>query len=287
MVKTYRVFVLLLAALVAACSVSRLAYLNAPPLATWYLGGYVNMSDTQKTFVKERLTRAIAWHRNAELPQYQHAIEGLIGKMNVRVSVDDARSTYTLARDYYHRSVEHLLPDIADFLLMIDATQVGQIEKKLADDNKKLVKESLQGTPDDRRLKRSKRYVDQFEEWTGRLSGPQRDIVINGTRTLPELADERMGDRKYRQGEILQLIRTKPPREQVIAKLRTLLIDTDSWRRADYVARLRERDERILQVVSELSSTLTPEQRASVQKKMRGYVKDISSIVAQGQDGRG
>jgi len=149
------------------------------------------------------------------------------------------------------------------------------------------VKESVQGTPEERRLKRAKRYVDQFEEWTGKLSGPQRDIVINGTRTLPELADERLGDRKYRQTEILQLIRAKPPREQVIAKLRALLIDTDSWRRPDYVARLRERDERIIQVVSELSSTLTPEQRASVQKKMRGYVKDISSIVAAGEDGRG
>jgi hypothetical protein len=287
MVKAYRAFVLLLAALLAACSVSRLAYLNAPPLATWYLSGYVNLSGEQKALVKERLARAMAWHRDAELPQYQRAIEGLIGKMNVKVSVDDARSTYTLARDYYHRSLEHLLPDIADFLLMIDASQIGHIEKKLADDDRKLVKESVQGTPEDRRLKRAKKYVDQFEEWTGKLSEPQRELVINGTRTLPELTDERMGDRKYRQAEILQLIRTKPPRDQVVAKLRTLLIDTDSWRRPDYVAKLRERDERILQVVSQLSSTLTPEQRASVQKKMRGYVKDISSIMAAGQDGRG
>jgi Spy/CpxP family protein refolding chaperone len=46
------------------------------------------------------------------------------------------------------------------------------------------------------------------------------------------------------------------------------------------VKKMRERDERMFEAVSELSATLTPEQRASVQRKMRGYVKDISSITA-------
>ena len=85
----------------------------------------------------------------------------------------------------------------------------------------------------------------------------------------------------------MQLLRARAPRDQVAAALRKLFIDTDSWRRPEYVKRLRERDERLFQVTSELSATLTPEQRASVQRKMRGYVHDISSIIAAGHDGRG
>src|SRR6185436_18650164 len=55
--RKWRAFILLLAALaLAACgSVSRLAYLNAPPLATWYIGSYVDLTDAQKKFVKDRL----------------------------------------------------------------------------------------------------------------------------------------------------------------------------------------------------------------------------------------
>ena len=276
-----RVLMLLSAALVVtACSVSRLAYMNAPPLAMWYLGGYVSMNDTQKTFVKERLTRAIDWHRHAELPKYQREIEQLIRKVDMRVSVEDARATYAHARDYYHQSVEHLLPDMAEFLLTLDNEQVAQIEKKLADDNKKLVKESTQGSTDERRAKRAKKYVEQFEDWTGTLSPTQRELIINNARVLPDLTEERLGDRRYRQTEIVNLVRTKPPRDEVVKQLRRLLIDTESWRRPEYTKKLRDRDERVVEIVSELSSTLTPEQRASVQKKMRGYVKDISSIVA-------
>lgn len=276
-----RLLVLLSAALVvAACSVSRLAYMNAPPLAMWYLGGYVSMNDTQKSFVKDRLTRAIAWHRQAELPKYQREIEDLIRKVDMRVSLEDARSTYAHARDYYHQSVEHLLPDMAEFLLTLDDAQVAQIEKKLADDNKKLVKESTQGSTDERRAKRAKKYVEQFEEWTGTLTPAQRELIINNARVLPDLTEERLGDRRYRQTEIVSLVRNKPPREEVVKQLRRLLVDTEAWRRPEYTRKLRDRDERILEIVSELSSTLTPEQRASVQKKMRGYAKDISSIVA-------
>jgi hypothetical protein len=273
--------VLLIAALfLAACSVSRLAYLNAPPLALFYIGGYVDMTDAQKKFARERLENAMAWHRKAELPQYQHSIEGLIVKVSVKVSADDARGIYRQARDYYNRAIEHLLPDIADFLLMLDERQAAQVEKKFAEDNAKLVKESVKGTVDDRRAARAKRYVEQFEDWTGTLSGPQRAIIINGVRPLEDVTDERIGDRKYRQSEVLHIIREKPSREAAVAKLRSILIETDTWRRPDYTKKLRDRDDRIIEIVSELTSTLTPEQRISVQRRMGNYVKDISSILA-------
>jgi len=287
--RKWRAFILLLAALaLAACgSVSRLAYLNAPPLATWYIGSYVDLTDAQKKFVKERLKQAMAWHREAELPRYQHAIEDLIGKTNVKLSLEDTRAIYGQARDYYHRSLDHLLPDIAEFLLMLSEEQIAQAERKLASDSKKMVKESIDGTPDERRTRRTKRFVDQFEEWTGPLSPPQREIIVSGTRSLADTTDDRLGDRKYRQAELVQLLRARAPRDQVAATLRKLFIDTDSWRRPEYLKRLRERDERLFEVTSELSATLTPEQRAHVQRKMRGYVNDISSIIASGTDGRG
>ena len=275
------VLLLVAAALVlAACSVSRLAYLNAPPLALWYLGGFVDLTDPQKAFVRDRLSNAIDWHRSRELPEYQKAIERLIVKADARVSVDDARATYKQARAYYDRSIEHLLPDMAEFIGMLDDAQIARIEKKFADDNRKILRDSVKGTPEERRERRAKKYVEQFEEWTGRLSREQRDIVLNGVATLADLTEERIGDRRYRQTELVRLIKGNAPRAELAASLKRLLIDTDSWRRPEYVKKLRDRDERICEIVSELTGTLTPEQRASVQRKMRGYVRDISSIIA-------
>jgi len=275
-------YLLLLAAglVLAACSISRLAYMNAPPLALWYVGGYVDMTDGQKAALREKLTQGIAWHRANELPEYQHAIEALIAKSGTRIAVEDVRSTYTLARNYYHRTLGHLLPDFADIMLTLDDKQLAQIERKFADDNKKLVKESVKGPADERRAALVKRYVQQFEDWTGKLSPAQREIIVNGVAPIPDLTDERLGDRRYRQLEALNAVRSKPPREKLVAELRRLLIDTESWRRPEYTKKLRERDERMFEIVSELSATLTPDQREHLQRKMRGYAKDISSIIA-------
>jgi hypothetical protein len=280
--RQWRGFLLLLAACLAAaaCSVSRIAYLNAPPLALWYVGGYFDMSDPQKAFFKERLSRAMAWHRQNELPEYRRAIEALIVKSQAKVEVDDVRAIYGLARNYYYRAVEHLLPDLADFVVQLDERQLGQAERKFADDNRKLVKESVKGTPEERREKLLKKYVDQFEEWTGKLSAPQREIIAEAVKGMADNTEDRLGDRRYRQVEALALARAKPPRDKLIAELRRLLIETDTWRRPEYAKKMRERDERMFVAVSELTSTLTPAQRAHLQDKMRGYVKDISAILA-------
>jgi hypothetical protein len=89
-----------------------------------------------------------------------------------------------------------------------------------------------------------------------------------------------MADRRYRQAETLALIRSKPDRDTMIAGLRRLVIDTDSWRQAEYRKKLRERDLRNFEMISALSRTLSPEQRSRVHKRVRGFLAQITTLVA-------
>ena len=275
------VLVMALAALVlAACSVSRLAYLNATPLAMWYLASYVDMSGTQKEWARDRLARAIDWHRSEELPEYRRFLEKTLARFDEDVPVAEVREIHADARRYYHRMVERLLPDMAELLLQLDAAQLAHLEEKLDESNRKIVRESVKGTPAQRREKAVKKYIDQFEDWTGRLSDSQREIVARHVREMPDTIEERLGDRRYRQTEVLTLARARVGRDRMVAGLRKVLIDTESWRRPEYLAKIRERDNHIFAIVSELNRTLTPEQRGRVERKTRGYVRDISELSA-------
>lgn len=282
MTRRYARFFLALAAglFLAACSISRLAYINAAPLTLWYVGGYIDMSGTQKGWLRERLATTIAWHRQEELPAYRRTIEAAVQKLDGPVSVADVRQFYGDARRYYNRLVEHALPDVADLALTLDAEQARQLERKFAEDNKKYVKDSVRGTADERFEREAKKYIERFEDFTGHLSDAQRAIIVNGLKSQPDMTSERLGDRRFRQGEALALLRAKPDRERVIAGLRRILIETETWRRPEFTQKLRERDERLFQIVATLSATLTPEQRASVKKKLRGYVQDIAVLTA-------
>jgi hypothetical protein len=280
--------VLLLAAatLLAACSATNLlfsnltlAYSNAAPMLTWAVDDFVDLTDVQKGWVRERLARVMTWHRASELPEYRRFLVAIEGALDGGFTVAEVSAAHREMRAHYHRLVEQVLPDAADLLLQLDAEQVEQLERKFDDDNRKLVKE-VGRNAEERRERAIRKTIEHLEAWTGKLEANQRELVGGQLRGLPDLSAERMEDRRYRQAQTLALIRARPERDAMMAGLRRLLVDTDSWRRPEYLQRLRERDARNFQMVAALSHTLSTEQRAHLLKRLRGFVADIATLTA-------
>jgi hypothetical protein len=83
------------------------------------------------------------------------------------------------------------------------------------------------------------------------------------------------------------MAQTKPPREEVVAELRRLFIDTGSWRSADYQQKLRDRDRALFDFIARISASLTTEQRAAFERRIRGFIRDITEITASRAAERG
>jgi uncharacterized membrane-anchored protein YhcB (DUF1043 family) len=287
--RSARVLLLLAAGLlVSACATltklaysnAALAYSNLGPMIAWFVDDYVEMQGSQKDWVRDRITRVMSWHRSRELPEYRRFFERVLAESREPFTVDEIAQAYGDLRAHYHRTVEQVLPDVADFFLQLDSVQVAQMERKFADDNRKFVRESVKGTPEERRERRVKRFAMHLEGWLGRLEDGQRDLIEDYYRDLADFSEERLGERRFRQAETLALIRSKPSKDQMVAGLRRLFIETDSWRRPEYTRKLKERDRRFFDMLAKLSATLTPEQRERLQDRIRGYVRDISTITA-------
>jgi Family of unknown function (DUF6279) len=283
-----RLLLLAAAALVAtACSLTRLAYnnvtvlySNAAPMLTWMVGDYIDISGGQKEWVRERLASAIAWHRSQELPAYRRFLESVAARFEGNFSRDEVRDSYLEMRAHYRKATEHVLPDVADFLLQLDGEQVARLERKFADDDRTLVREATRGGDEERHRERMKKIFTHLEEWTGPLGDAQRSLVDASVRSFPDTSVERRVDRRYRQMETLALIRARPGKESMVAGLRRLLVDTESWRPAAYQRKLRSRDDKTFDMVASLSATLTAGQRAHLAERLRGYIRDISTLTA-------
>ncbi|HUP30106.1 MAG TPA: DUF6279 family lipoprotein [Usitatibacter sp.] len=289
--------VLLLAAsvMLAACgaltklvySNATLAYSNLAPMATWMVDDYVDLSDGQKDWVRERITRVMQWHRSTELPQYRRFLERVLRESEEPFTVQEIGEAYADLRLAYHRMAEQLIPDVADFLVQLDHDQLAQMQKRFADDNRKFVKESTRGTAEERREQRIGKMVQHMEGWLGEVNEAQRKLIEERYQALPEYVEERLADRKYRQAEMLELLRARAGKEAVAASLRKLLIDTDTWRRPEYLKRMRDRDQRMFELFAALSATLTPEQRAHMQGRIKRYMRDINTLTAGSTRGGG
>ena len=269
-----------LAALLAACSaLTRVAYNNAAFAATWTVDDWFDLRDGQRDWVRERFGRLLAWHRASELPDYERLLQDTAARAATRIGEDDARRIWGEMRALYQRTLRQAIPDVADFLLQLHPEQVAHLERKFAEDNAKAVKESVKGTREERREARARRYLERIEDWTGKLSQAQRDLVGAHVAAMEDLTGEWMGDRRFRQAETLALIRARPPREAMIAALARILLDTDSWRRPEYVAKLKARDDHVFAMVGALDATLTPGQRGRLRRRLGGYAADVAYLM--------
>lgn len=272
-----------LVALLAACSsVTRVAYNNAGVAAAWTVDDWFDLHDGQRDWVKGRFAGLLAWHRANELPAYERLLQDTAARAARGLTREDARRIHGEMRALYHRLLRQAIPDMADFLLQVHPEQVGHLERKFAEDNARAVRESVKGTPQERREARARRYLERIDDWTGRLSAAQRDLVRARVAAMEDITDEWLGDRRFRQAETLALLRARPPREALIAGLTRILVDTDAWRRPEYAAKLRERDEQVFALVEALDATLTAEQRAHLHRRLAGYAADAAYLRVTG-----
>jgi hypothetical protein len=257
-----------------------MAYSNLGPMLTWVVDDYVDLDGSREDWVRVRIERVLAWHRSEELPRYRELLETMLAKSARAYRVEDIAAHQQALRAGYHRLVGQVIPDMAEFMAGMDASDIEHMEKKFAEDNRQFVKDSLKGSPQERLERRMKRLIGHLESWVGSLTPEQREVVASRYPILTDVSDELMGERRYRQSELLALARSRPQRPQIEAALRRLFIDTDSWRRPEYAAKLRERDNQLSSMIAELSGTLTGEQRAHLQRRIRRFLGDISTLTA-------
>lgn len=256
------------------------AYSSATPVLAWMVSDYVDLTGAQRDFVRERIARAFAWHRAEELPEFRRFLETVLVQTRNDISVDEARSDYRDLRERYHRMLARLVPDLAEFLLQLDPGQVAQLEARLAEDNRKWLRDTTRGTPAERLERRVDRALLHVQEFTGRLDDAQKDLVARHIGSIGDAVPEQLADRRYRNAEVVAIARTKPQRAQAVAALHHLLVETDSWRPSGYMNKIEARGEKLFEMVAELSATLTPAQREHFRHRVRGLMRDISQLTA-------
>lgn len=276
------------ALLLASCaSLVRLAYANAAlaysnlgSMVAWTVDDYVDLHTLQEDWVRDRIARVMDWHRAQELPKYRSFLQSAAARIEQPFTAGDVREHFLEIRAHYRRLAQEVLPDAADFLVALDAAQVEHLRRKFAEDNRKFVRASVRGTPQERRERRMKRFVGHLEGWLGRVDARQRALIAAYYEEAEDLTEEMLAERRFRQAEILALARERPPPHAALAALQRLFLEIDAWRRPEYAARLRAREERTFELFAQLSATLDERQRAALRKRIDGLTRDISELVA-------
>jgi hypothetical protein len=276
--------VLLIAAALGACSAIKLAYNNLPTVSYWWLDGYLDFDGTQTPKVRDELDQLLAWHRQNELPRIASLLQEAQALAPGEITPEQVCTMADRVRERLMAVTERAESAGTELALSLTDAQLQQLERKYAKNNAEYGKDWLDHTPAQVQEKRYDQFLDRTEDFYGRLSTEQRELLKQ--QVAQSVFDPRLADaeRRKRQQEALVLLRGFVARKPSPAEARAAL--------HAYIQRIaepppgpwRDQQQALLQEgcrnTAALHNGATASQRAQAVRRLQAYENDLRQLVA-------
>ncbi|RTL30917.1 MAG: hypothetical protein EKK47_09710 [Burkholderiales bacterium] len=269
----------------AACSVVRTVYNQAPNLAYWQLNRAFHLDDEQADQVKHNLYAFFQWHRRTELPVYARLLNRAALEAQGPITPELACERRAEFEKVGRRSIDKAVPMLAELLRSLKPEQVQNLRNFIDDLNEDFRDDFLDGDKADRDEAWGKYALKWAEFFYGKFSKAQRAALIQGVVTGPLSAQDVYTEMLRTQGELLQIARhaatEHPAQAEVEQALRTLFQDIFEPPTEARRLRLAKWINAGCMLASSTHNATTVAQRNKVTETMSDWEGDVRILSAQ------
>jgi len=277
------------ALLLAACSQLQLGYNNADTVIAYSLDSYLDLDDDQERLARERIGELHRWHRSTQLPGYAQLLGDAQKRIAGPVTAADVLEFNAGVRRALVALGEQAAPGLAKLALTLKPAQLERLADRLARDTSKARRELVRFAGAESLDQRVERYVEQAEDWFGRLTPAQRELIRSSLARRPEAQDAWMAERERRQQELVAVLARiraeQPPAAAAAAWLREYFAQLAEPAEPERRARLAMYREENAELVARLINGATPAQRTALGRKLGAYAADLGTLAAKGAAG--
>ena len=275
--KSRSVLIVLALVLLQGCSATRLAYDNADVFLRWQANNYFDFEGEQSEELDRNLAAFLAWHRATALPQYARLGEEAAARMLRGIKRQDLEWSYDAVRAQIREALGAAASEAAGLLDRLSPEQIDHFEQRLVEENRKFAKEQVQGTVEERHIRRVKRNLERLEEWFGPLSEAQAERVQRYGARAPLSAELRERDRKRRQAEFVGMLRAREAKRRLVPWAQ----DWEAGRAPAYAEASRATRAEYFDLLLDLDRTLATEQREHAVKRLKRFAGLFESLSRQ------
>lgn len=269
----------------AACSIVRTVYNQAPNLAYWQLNRAFHLDDEQADQVKHNLYVFFQWHRRTELPVYARLLNRAALEAQGPITPELACERRAEFEKVGRRSIDKAVPMLAELLRSLRPEQVQNLRNFIDDLNEDFRDDFLDGDKADRDEAWGKYALKWAEFFYGKFSKTQRAALIQGVVTGPLSAQDVYTEMLRTQGELLQIARRAatehPPQAETEQALRTLFHDIFEPPTEARRLRLAKWINAGCMLASSTHNATTVAQRNKVTETMSDWEGDVRILSAQ------
>lgn len=271
--------------LLAACSVVRTVYNQAPNLAYWQLNRAFHLEDEQADQVKRNLRVFFQWHRQTELPVYARLLDRAAHEAQGAISPELACERRAEFEKVGRRAIDKAVPMLAELLRSLKPEQIKNVESFIDDFNEDFRDDFLDGDKAERDEAWGKFALKWTEFFYGRFSKEQRAALIQGVVTGPLSAQDVYTEMQRTQGEFLQIARravnehaSQPQIEQALRTLFQQIFEPPTEARRQRLARWINAG---CMLASSTHNATTLAQRNKVSERLNDWESDVRILAAQ------
>jgi hypothetical protein len=255
----------------------RFAYDNADAYLRWKAAGYVDLEGDDADELDDRIDEFHRWHRVNALPKYVTLAHEASRRFADGLSRPDLVWGYDSLRAQARESLRKAAELVAPLLDRLTPEQVAQIERRIADENRKFYRDNLRASERERRRKRAKYVTERLEDWVGRLTPAQVRRVRDYAERAPMTDELRERDRKRVQKDVIAILHARAAQKLLPERL----AHWDRGREPAYTAALDAWREQYFAMLIDIDRTLTPEQRARAAGQLRRYAEDFEALAGR------
>ncbi|QUN07140.1 hypothetical protein KDN34_06840 [Shewanella yunxiaonensis] len=261
-----------------ACS-TKMTYSFLDWAIEWRLDDYVTLNDAQERQFDKALQSFLVWHRKQELPRYSADLKSLRTALQQGTLTPEFLSNFTdQARQHWLRIFSKTFDDIVPLVASFDAQQVAQIKQQLSKDQQKLHKRYQHKTPEQLIADADERLQDTLEDWIGRLTVPQQQLVHSYNQQRLQVIRLWLDYRDEWYAQFVDTLDNRHDQSQLRTRLKSLLTTPEQLRSPAFQQQLNANSKRLGQMLVQVAKEMTAKQRQHILRKLDELISDLDDL---------
>jgi hypothetical protein len=269
---------LVLAGMLAGCT--RLVLSQLDWLAVWYANTYVSLSEPQRALVRDSVRRNVATFRQEQLPDFLAVIGGLRADLAVPSTPAIVGQRFGELEVLGRQTLALFVPDTVLLLRSLSPDQVDELFSTFAENAAELAEDYSGTTPESRRERQARSVLKLTRRLTGNLSSAQESLVREQLARLHDLAPQWLERRAAWQQELRAALTGPRTSPEFDAQVASLVLDPDQFDSPAYRRRVAENRVVVYELVAALLESLTPTQRAHVDRRLAEYERNLLALTS-------
>lgn len=264
--------------MLSACG-TRFFYNRLDWFSHYYVSSQVSLDDAQSRALQSNLEDFLAWHRRSELPRYASFLDRAANDAVRPLSLEQLEAGQREVDGFMKDSVSRVAPAAARWLNGLRPAQVDELFASFAEKERKARAELCDSTPGERLEKRTRKFIDNVEQWTGSLDRAQRALIATRYAALEtDECDESSSGARPAFRTLVDRYRTRP---EFAARIADFLAHPEN-RGDDAYRRGYEADhERFMRMLADINHSLTPAQRKRTVDRLRVYAQEMRGLATR------